>query len=70
MQKLLLCPFEPMEVRLAENSLVTSHLTVHIPLTFANSTVHTVKSRVVPLLNRVVILKMPFLHKFNPSIDW
>ena len=58
-----------MEVHLADNSLVISHQTVHLPLQFADSAIYTVKFE-VSALNHAIILGMLFLHKLNPSIDW
>ena len=59
-----------MEVHLADNSSVISHHIVHLPLYFADGAIHTVEFRVVPALNHAIMLGMPFLHTFSPSIDW
>ena len=54
---------------LAGSYLVVSHQNVYLPLIFADSAVHTVKFWVVLALNHAIVLKMPFLHKFNPSLN-
>ena len=41
--KSLLCLTEPIEVHLADNSLVISHQIVHLPLQFADDAIHTVE---------------------------
>ena len=69
-QKSLLCSDEPMELHLADNSFVISHHIVHLPLQFADSAIYTVGFWAVPILNHAIILRMLFLHTFNPSINW
>ena len=66
----LLCPAEPMELHLADNSTAISHQIVHLALKFSDGTMHIVEFRVVLALNHAIILEIPFQHKFNPSIDW
>ena len=69
-QKSLLYSAEPMEVHLADNSSVISHKIVHLTLQFADSSIHNVEFRVVPVLNYAIILGVSFLHKLNRIIDW
>ena len=57
-------------MHLADNSSVISHQVVHLQLKFADGAMHTVKLWVVPALNHIIILGMPFLHKFIPSNYW
>ena len=59
-----------MEMHLADNYQVVSYQIVNLLLKFANGAVHTVEFWVVPALNHAIILGMPFLHIFNPSVNW
>ena len=56
-------------MHLADNYLVFFHQIAHLALNFADSAVYIVELRVVPALNHTIILRMLFLHQFNPSID-
>ena len=66
--KSLLCPINPIEVHLVENSTVISHKIVHLPLTIADSAYFTIELWVFPVLSHSIILIMLFLDKLNPSI--
>ena len=59
-----------MEVYLADRFFVFSSQIVHLSLKFADGAVYTVEFQVVPALTHAIIIGIPFLHEFNPSIDW
>ena len=69
-QKSLLCSAEPMEVHLADSSLLISYQNVHLPFQFADVAIHTVEFWVISALNYDITLGMPFLHILNRRIDW
>ena len=68
-KKCLLWSVEPMEVHLANNSLVITHQIMYLLLQFADNTIYTVEFWVVPALNYAIILGMPFPHTLSPTID-
>ena len=49
-------------MQLADNCSVISHKSVHLPLKFADSAVHTVEFQVVLALNCNIILQIPFFY--------
>ena len=57
-------------MHLADKSTVVSHQIVQLPLKFADGAVYTVEFWVIPVLNHAIILGIPFLNIFNPSINW
>ena len=66
----LFCSDKPMEVHFSDKYLVIQHQIVHLPLKFTNNAVNTAEFWVIPILKYAIILRIPFIYKFNRRIDW
>ncbi len=63
-------PSSRMHVRLATGVSVDSDSVVRGEITLAHGVVHSVECHVVPELAYPLILGLPWLRSYNPSVDW